>query len=109
MLYLTKGGIQKMTALEALQELMKIVPDFETHVDLFDTIKEELASKTADVETVDLSEYVDVKTYNDLKDKYIQRFGEITENHIDVEKTEVKEPDYANMDFSYGIFDGSTE
>lgn len=98
-----------MTALEALQELMKIVPDFETHVELFDTIKEELASKGEGTETVDLSNYVDVKTYNDLKDKYIQRFGEITEHHIDVEKTEVVEPDYTNMDFSYGMFDGSTE
>lgn len=98
-----------MTALEALQELMKIVPDFETHVELFDAIKEEIASKGENTETVDLSEYVDVKTYNDLKDKYIQRFGEITEHHIDVEKTEVMEPDYANMNYSYGLFDGSTE
>lgn len=98
-----------MTALEALQELMKIVPDFETHVELFDTIKEELASKGEGTETVDLSKYVDVETYNDLKDKYIQRFGEITEHPIDVEKTEVVEPDYANMDFAYGMFDGSTE
>lgn len=98
-----------MTGLEALQELMKIVPDFETHVDLFDAIKEELASKGENTETVDLSEYVDVKTYNDLKDKYIQRFGEITEHHIDVEKTEVTEPDYTNMNYSYGLFDGSTE
>ena len=98
-----------MTALEALQELMKIVPDFETHVELFDTIKEELASKTDGAETVDLSNYVDVETYNDLKDKYIQRFGEITEHHIDVEKTEVTEPDYTNMNYSYGLFDGSTE
>lgn len=88
-----------MTALEALQELMKIVPDFETHVELFDTIKEELASKGEDTEALDLSKYVDVETYNDLKDKYIQRFGEITEHHIDVEKTEVVEPDYTNMDF----------
>lgn len=98
-----------MTGLEALQELMKIVPDFETHVDLFDTIKEEIASKGEGTETVDLSEYVDVKTYNELKDKYIQRFGEITEHHIDVQKTEVVEPDYTNMNYSYGLFDGSTE
>lgn len=98
-----------MTALEALQKLMEIVPDFETHVELFDTIKEELTSKAEGTETVDLSKYVSVETYNDLKDKYIQRFGEITEHHIDVEKTEVVEPDYTNMDFSYGMFDGSTE
>lgn len=98
--------------MQALQRIMGSMEGIENFTDDFDIIRSALEAQTsAGTPTGGNEDNTDWKaSYDKLKAEYVKRFGEYTEQRIEVEfGSENKPVDYANIDFSYGLFDGKTE
>lgn len=101
----------KPDAMVALQHIMDAMPNIEDFSDDFDTVRNVMKSLEANPPSAGNTESYDWESaYNKLKSEYVKRFGEYTEQRIEVEfGSEDKKPNYSNMNFSMGLFDGSTE
>ena len=101
----------KPDAMGALQHIMDAMPNIEDFSDDFDTVKKAMKSLEGNPPSAGDTESYDWEgAYNKLKSEYVKRFGEYTEQRIEVEfGSEDKKPNYSNMNFSMGWFGGTTE
>lgn len=106
--FFAEEDVTEKSALEALTKIMKNLENMEEYANEFDMIKKAISDKVSGVIDTepDLSEYVPRTQYDELKKAYIERFGEFTEQKIDVKVEESDEESIYNIDF---MFDGSTE
>lgn len=102
----------ELTPLEAIQKIMSSMENMEDFTEEFDIIKSAISDQVTATEEYepDYSDYVPKEKYDNLKSAYVKRFGEMTEQHIEVSmEQESERQSIYDIDFTRNMFDGSTE
>ena len=110
--FFAEEDVTNLNPLEAIQKIMSSMENMEDFTEEFDIIKFAISNQvTAKEESEpDYSDYVPKEKYDNLKSAYVKRFGEMTEQHIEVSMEQPHEGEKVyNIDFTRNMFDGSTE
>ena len=110
--FFAEEDVTNLNPLEAIQKIMSSMENMEDFTEEFDIIKLAISDQvTAKEESEpDYSDYVPKEKYDNLKSAYVKRFGEMTEQHIEVSMEQPHEGEKVyNIDFTRNMFDGSTE
>ena len=105
--FFAEEEVTDLTPLEAIQKIMSSMENMEDFTEEFDIIKSAISDQ---VRATDYSDYVPKVKYDNLKSAYVERFGEMTEQHIEVSmEQEFEKQSIYDIDFTRNMFDGSTE